>query len=188
MKTRLWRMLAGGMVLMLASLACGVNVSTSNTPMPDLLGTVVAQTLAAMTASASSSGLEAGTAILSSTWFPSVSPIPSATGIFTPLVVATTTSSGPQNSLVTGSTLCWLGPGNVYEVSSAIQKGTRVELLGRGDISGWWVVRNPKYHDPCWLQYQYLQIDPGVNVSALPIFYTPSTPTPTPTPVPTATP
>ena len=177
MKTRLWRMLAGGLVLMLAGLACGVNA-----PTPDLLGTVVAQTLAAMTVSASGAGLEADTATSSSVASASVSPTPSLTGVFTPPATAITTSPGPQNSLVTGSTLCWLGPGSVYEVSSAIQKGTRVELLGRGDISGWWIVRNPKYHDPCWMSDKYLQIDPGVNVSAMPIFHTPSTPVPTATP------
>jgi len=187
MKTRLWQLTAGGLILMLASLACGMNVPT-NISTPDLLGTVVGQTLASMTASASSSGLEAGTATLSSAASVSASPASTLNGVFTPSATPVLASSGPQNSLVTGSTLCWLGPGSVYEVSSAIQKGTRVELLGRGDISGWWVVRNPTYHDPCWLQYQYLQIDPGVNVSALPIFYTPATPTPTPTPVPTATP
>lgn len=180
MQTRLWRMMAGGLILALASLACGVNVSTGSVSTPDLLGTTVAQTLAALTVSA-----------LAST------ATPSATIAFTPLASSATatltltsipTSSGPQNSLVITSTLCWLGPGKVYEVSSTIQKGTRVELLGRGDISGWWIVRNPKYHDPCWMPDKYLQIDSGVNVSALPIFHTPSTPIPTPTLVPTPTP
>jgi hypothetical protein len=55
-----------------------------------------------------------------------------------------------------------------------------VELLGRGDVSGWLVIRNPRYHDPCWIQAAYLQVDSGFNVSALPIFHTPPTPTPTP--------
>ncbi len=180
MRTRLWRMVAGSLVLALAGLACGLDVPMGSVSTPDLLGTVVAQTLAALTASASSPDLEAGAATPSIAASANTAPIPSATDIFTPLAAATTTSSGPQNSLVTTSTLCWLGPGHVYEVSSAIQKGTRVELLGRGDISAWWIVRDPIYHDPCWMPYEYLQIDPGVNVSALPIFYTPSTPTPTP--------
>ncbi len=189
MRTRLWRIMAGGLILVLTSLACGLNVSTDNVPTPDLLGTVVVQTLAAMTVSASSPGPEAGSATPSSTASASASPIPSVTGIFTPFVVASATApSGLQTALVTTSTLCWLGPGNAYEVSSSIQKGTRVELLGRGDIFGWLIVRNPTYHDPCWMPANYLQIDSGVNVSALLIFYTPPTPTPTPTLVPTATP
>ncbi len=191
MQTRLWRMMAGGLILVFASLACGVNVSTGGVSTPDLVGTTVAQTLAAFTVAASSAGPVAVATTLAS------AVIPSATVAFTPLASSATarltltsipTSSGPQNSLVTTSTLCWLGPGKVYEVSSTIQKGTRVELLGRGDISGWWIVRNPKYHDPCWMPDQYLQIDSGVNVSALPIFYTPSTPTRTPTPTQTPTP
>ena len=182
MQTHFWRIVTGGLILILTSLACSMPAGGISTP--DLVGTTVAKTLAALTISASSPGLEAGTATPSLT----ASPAPSVTGIFTPLVAVATTSSGPQNSLVTTSTLCWLGPGTIYEVSSTIQKGTRVELLGRGDISGWWIVRNPKYHDPCWMPDKYLQIDSGVNVSALPIFHTPSTPTPTPTLVPTSTP
>jgi len=185
MQNRLWRIVAGGLILMLASLACGVSAPAGGAATPDLLGTTVARTLAALTAAASSPGLGAA-ATPTFTASAVVSPAPSVTS--TPKIPATatvvpgiaTTSSGPQNSLVTTSTLCWLGPGKIYEVSSTIQKGTRVELLGRGDISGWWIVRNPKYHDPCWMPDKYLQIDAGVNVSALPIFTTPFTPTPTP--------
>jgi len=95
-------------------------------------------------------------------------------------------TSTPQNPLVLETTLCWKGPGAQFEVVSALKKDERVELLGQGSITGWWIVDNPIYHDPCWAQAGSLQLDPGYNTAALPI-YTPP-PTPTSTPVDTATP
>ncbi|HEX2697728.1 MAG TPA: hypothetical protein VHM28_08460, partial [Anaerolineales bacterium] len=102
----------------------------------------------------------------------------------TPYVPPSVTPT-PQSPLVTGDALCWVGPGAVYEVVSAIKKGTRVELMGRGNISGWWIVRNPIYHDPCWIPDKYLQFDPGFNTSGLQIYYPPPTPTYTPSITPT---
>jgi hypothetical protein len=94
----------------------------------------------------------------------------------------------PENPLVLHTTLCWVGPGAQYDVVSALKEGERVELLGQGSIAGWWIVRNPIYHDPCWVQSQDLQIEPGYNISGLQTFYPPPTPTFTPSSTPTATP
>lgn len=130
----------------------------------------------------------------------SAAPIPSATSnlatnaINTPLPTATETAgptSTPQNPLVLETILCWRGPGAQFEVVSALKKGERVELIGQASISGWWIVDNPIYHDPCWAQAAYLQIEPGYNTYMLPVYTPPPTPTPTPTntrtPTPTAT-
>jgi uncharacterized protein YgiM (DUF1202 family) len=103
----------------------------------------------------------------------------------TPLPPATST---PENPLVLHTTLCWVGPGAQYDVVSALKEGERVELLGQGSLSGWWIVRNPIYHDPCWVQAQDLQIEPGYDISRLQTFYPPPTPTFTPSSTPTATP
>jgi uncharacterized protein YgiM (DUF1202 family) len=87
--------------------------------------------------------------------------------------------------------LCWQGPGPKYEVVSALTKGSRVKLLGQGSISGWYIVRNPIYHDPCWVQQTDLQIEPGTDLLSLQIFNPPPTYTPTqppPTSTPTVTP
>jgi hypothetical protein len=102
-------------------------------------------------------------------------------------VLPTTT---PQNPLVLETTLCWKGPGSQYEVVSALKKDERVELIGQGSLAGWWIVDNPIYHDPCWAQARDLQIEPGYNTAALPIYTPPPSPTPTPsnTPTPTSTP
>ncbi len=104
-------------------------------------------------------------------------------------VAATNTSSAPtitptpQNPLVTTTAYCWSGPTSTklkYEVISSIQAGTRVQLLGREIVDGWWVVRDPRYGDPCWIQQQDVQIDPSYDLSTLQTFAVPSTPTATP--------
>jgi hypothetical protein len=95
----------------------------------------------------------------------------------------------PQDPLVLRATLCWQGPGPKFDVVSALNQNERVKLLGRGSISGWFVVDNPTYHDPCWVAEGDLQIEAGTDLSNLKIFTPPptATPTPPPTPVPTAT-
>src|SRR5271157_3983401 len=106
----------------------------------------------------------------------------------TPVLVTDTPSAPtltptPQNPLVTTTAYCWSGPTDKtlkYEVVSSIQAGTRVQLLGRGIVDGWWVVRDPRYNDPCWIQQQYVQIDMSYDLSTLKTFAVPSTPTATP--------
>lgn len=85
----------------------------------------------------------------------------------------------PQTPVVTADTLCSIGPGPQFDVVSTIFKGTAVNLLGRSAIPGWFIVRNPTYGDPCWLQATALQLPSGFDVSALPLFNPPWTPTPT---------
>lgn len=94
----------------------------------------------------------------------------------------------PQDPLVARAALCWWGPGPVYEVISSLKEGIRVKLVGRGSVPGWLLVDNPTYHVPCWVQDIYLQIDPGTDFAALPIFTPPPTPTPTASLIPTRTP
>jgi hypothetical protein len=109
-------------------------------------------------------------------------PPPSASA--TPLPPLT---SSPLNSLVLETILCWEGPGARYEVVSALKEGERVEIIGRTSVAGWWIVDNPIYHDPCWAQAEYLQLDPGFNPLTLPVYTPPPTPTFTPTETPTPT-
>jgi hypothetical protein len=109
---------------------------------------------------------------------PTVTSEPAATD--TPSSTAT-----PQNPLVLRDTLCWVGPGNKYEVVSAVKAQTRIELIGRGTVDGWWVIVNPIYKDACWLQSADVQIEPGFDTSKLKLIDPPATPTPTLIPSPT---
>lgn len=160
-------------ILCLSLLGCNLPRGTAA---PDLRGTIVASTLGVLqtSAAATQTAQEARSS-------PTEPLAPTETPSSTPT---------PGNPQVTSDALCWVGPGNQYEVVSAIRKGTNVELLGKGTIPGWYIVRNPIYRDPCWIQASALRIDPSLDLSGLPSFSPPATPEPTEThtPVPTDTP
>jgi hypothetical protein len=134
--------------------------------------------------------LPSGTPTLTST--PTAAFTETATPTFALLDVPSITPiSTPQNPLVLRATLCWIGPGPAYPTVSALKVNERVKLLGRGSISGWYIVENPIYHDPCWVQESELQIEPGTDLASLRIFNPPPTPTytkPPPTITPSPTP
>jgi hypothetical protein len=115
----------------------------------------------------------------------SILPIPGTPRAETPTPQANTPlpseTATPSDPLVLRTTLCWVGPGTQYEVVSALKEGERVSLLGKGSIPDWWIVKNPIYRDPCWAQAGDLQLDPGINLEALQVYYPPPTPTYTPT-------
>ncbi len=173
MKGRKWCLFVGSFALLLAILSC--NISYNMGPPANTLvapETMVVETLTALAAQA-----------ITST--DTLTPASAPTNTSIPGAIATA-----KSPLVINDTLCWLGPGPGYVVSSSILTGTSVVLLGQGSIPGWWIVSDPIYHDPCWIYQQDLQIDPNYDLSNLQTFYPPSTPTPTrtPTPIPTLIP
>lgn len=116
-------------------------------------------------------------------------PVPPTPTLYSTLTATSTPSPlpallTPQPTIVIHDSLCWLGPGPGYEVSSTILAGTQVTLLGRGIIIGWWVVENPIYHDPCWIEQYNVKVDPSVNLYVLRVYKVPSTPTTTITSTP----
>lgn len=75
--------------------------------------------------------------------------------------------------------LCWVGPGNLYDVISSLQPGIQVEVLGTGETPGYLVVNNPRYRVPCWVEEE--DVDTGdLDLFSLPVFKTPPLPTKTP--------
>ena len=105
--------------------------------------------------------------------------LPSATP--TQTVVPATPTSGPIQPLtVTHFASCWFGPGSAYNTESNIEQGETVELLGVGSIPGWYIVRNPYFFQPCWIQAANLNIDASADLSYYPMM----TPYPLRTPVP----
>lgn len=173
MKTQKWIALVGGFAMIIAILACNIGLQPGG---PMTAATMVIETFTALTA-------EAATSQAAITPTETFTPAPTPIDTVVPSPVATA-----QNPLVIKDTLCWLGPGPVYVVSSAVHAGTRVTLLGKGSIPGWWIVSGPIYHDPCWVYQQDLQIDPNYDLSNLQIFNPPPTPTPTFTITPSPTP
>ena len=108
------------------------------------------------------------------------SPIPTPTQ--TPAPTETPTpdwTATPEHTqpIVVNFASCFYGPGPNFTLESNIKKGKRVELLGVGSKDGWYIIRNPYFHKPCWIAATDLQIDPGVNTAALPVM-TPGPPAP----------
>jgi hypothetical protein len=64
---------------------------------------------------------------------------------------------------------CWFGPGPTFTLESNIAKGKAVELLGIGSVAGWYIIRNPYFHRPCWIQAIDLKIFPGTDPSTYPV-------------------
>ncbi len=102
------------------------------------------------------------------------SPTPSPTETATPLPTDTPTPNvtvTPEHSLpiTTNFAGCYFGPGDTFTLESNIKKGKRVELLGVGSEPGWYIIRNPYFHRPCWIAATDLKIDAGVNIADLPV-------------------
>ena len=101
--------------------------------------------------------------------------LPTATETQTPTPSPTVTSSPTQQPVVTHLAACWFGPGRAYNLESNIKEGERVELLAIGTVPGWYIIRNPYFHQPCWIQAENLSLDPSFDPSQFPMM----TPLPT---------
>ena len=170
-----FKMLFSVVVLLTASLACYLPAAT---PMPDqnLLGTMVAQTVAAgqTLAAPSVTPIFIVTDTPTLTFTPTLSPTPTLT--FTPVFTAT-----PLIPLISVSvpTNCRVGPGKVYERVGALLVGEVAEVVGRDPTGNYWYIRNPDVSgDFCWLWGEYATLTG--NFAALPMFTPPPTPTPEP--------
>jgi hypothetical protein len=141
-------------LLLLAALAaCGPRPVT---PVPDNISTSVAAlaiTFLTRTAAAASPT-------------PTITLTPPPTETSTPNFTPTPAHERP---LTKSFIACFYGPGPSYTLESNIKQGTRVELLGVGSQAGWYIIRNPYFHKPCWVQAAELEIDPGLNLAALPV-------------------
>jgi hypothetical protein len=94
---------------------------------------------------------------------------PTATETPTSPPTPTVTSSPTQQPVVTHLAACWFGPGRAYNLESNIKEGESVELLAVGTVPGWYIIRNPYFHQPCWIQAENLSLDPAFNPSQFPM-------------------
>jgi hypothetical protein len=97
---------------------------------------------------------------------PTVTLTPSFTETPTP---APTSSEPPKRPLTTEFTGCWTGPGEQYTLISNIDPKKRVEVIGIGSEPGWYVIRNPYFHNPCWIEIAHLKVDPNMDFSVFPV-------------------
>ena len=97
-------------------------------------------------------------------------PLPSATSTRTPLPATFTPTSQPiQPPVVVKLAGCWFGPGPTYHMESSITPGQSVQLLGVGSVPGWYIILNPYFFQPCWIQAANLSIDPRTDLSQFPV-------------------
>ena len=170
--------------LLVASLACAVpNISVSAPPPPtqdpNLIGTIVAQTVAAAVMQTQSvPSLVPGVVLATDTPSPTFTPTLTPTETLTPTPVFTSTPLIPLIS-VSVATNCRVGPGRVYDRVGALLVGEVAEVYGRNSDGTYWYIRNPNSpNNFCWLWGNYATLTG--NFAALPMY----TPPPTPTPMP----
>ena len=146
--------------ILLALLVLGLAASCSPAP-----ATPSVDALATTVAAAARDLLTQTAAAASPTPLPTETPLPLPTA--SPTLDATVTPAH-ANPLVLSFTGCYIGPGPTYTLERNVAKGKRVELLGVGSEPGWYIIRNPYFHRPCWIAAADIKIDPGVNTDALP--------------------
>jgi hypothetical protein len=94
-----------------------------------------------------------------------LTPVPTETPTIQP-----TTSGPPRRPQLATFAACWLGgPGSNYPLDSNIEEKTKVDILGIGSIPGWYIIRNPYFHKPCWIEAVNLKIDPAMDLSQFPV-------------------
>jgi len=85
-----------------------------------------------------------------------------------PAATATSEDAGRMPMTLTYAA-CWFGPGPSWALESNISKGKGVELLGIGNVPGWYIIRNPYFHQPCWIQAADLKIFEGTDLTQYPV-------------------
>jgi hypothetical protein len=153
----------------IAILTACASAPVSPTPAVDTVATTVFQQVffpLTQTASAASP-----TPTITST--PTITPIPRFTKTPEPKSTVNFVPLKLKRTVVTTFAACWKGPGPQYTLISNISEKKYVEILGAGNVPGWVVIRNPYFHNPCWIETIYLRIDPNLKIENLPVM-TPS--------------
>jgi hypothetical protein len=133
---------------------------TPQTPVPPTVDTI--STIAMQLASQM---LTETVAAYSPTPVPSTeTPIPTATETLPPTTAAT---NMPQ--VISQLSPCYAGPGATYPLISNISGTKKVEIVGVGSVTGWYIINNPYFGSTCWISAENLILDPGSDFSSLPV-------------------
>ena len=166
--------LSAGLVLLLASLACTGPVVSVSTPDGNVIGTMIAQTVAVASTQTALIPITGGESPTVTPALPTLSP----TSTLLPTPVFTSTPSVPLIG-VSVATNCRVGPGRAYDRVGALLVGEVAEVFGVNPTGEYWYIRNPDSPSGfCWLWGEYASL--SGNIAALPIYTPPPTPTPTP--------
>jgi len=159
MPLRLSRLMVIGLAIILGGAAC----ASEPTPPPtvDAMGTMAAQLASVM--------LSQTVAAYSPTPLPATA-TPTPTETMTP---EPTSDKPPKRPVTTAFAGCWYGPGPAYVLDSNIAERKYVDLLGIGSIPGWYIIRNPYFHKPCWIEAANLKFDPAMDLSKYPVMTPP---------------
>lgn len=138
--------------LMAAMISCAVQAPPSPTADADFISTSVHETVyAPLTLTAAA---------------PTLTPSPTLPPLPTETIIPNPTSDTPiRRPFTTEFAGCWTGPGSQYTLISNISPKKYVELIGVGDTPGWYVIRNPYFHNPCWIEAIYLKFDDRMDPS-----------------------
>ena len=170
MNIRLLRLSGIGLASILIGTACQPKAVT---PQVDAMATAVAQV--------ASSLLTQTAAAASPT--PAATPTPPPPTITitpspTETVVIPLNQSGQPKLPQTMTELagCYFGPGPSYTLETHLHKGKGVQLLGVGCVPGWYIIRDPYFHRPCWISENDLKVFPGTDLSTFPVMTPGGTP------------
>ncbi|MFN8413127.1 MAG: hypothetical protein U0Z26_12140 [Anaerolineales bacterium] len=92
----------------------------------------------------------------------------------TPTLAMTDTSTPNPEPVATkkpevvGAAPCYAGPGSSYALVSNISDTKKVELIGIGSVSGWYIIKNPYFNSPCWISAENLRIASDNDLSGFP--------------------
>lgn len=163
-------------VLLGLSSACNLPLDQADNQSDDLVGTSIAETVAAR-AEVDNTGEQAGTAQPAASDTPGVKATPGPTDTPTQPPTATLTPT-PEAVLVsvTGDTFCRAGPGSVYEGQGVLNTDQQSEVLAQDPTEGFWYIANPDAQGECWIWGKYAT--PQGPADQLPVFTPPPTPTP----------
>lgn len=106
-------------------------------------------------------------------------PVETATPQFTETPAAPTEKPVLKPPAVIAFAGCWKGPGDNYTLISNIDPSIRkagrqvVTILGIGSVPGWYIIRNPYFNNPCWIQAEFMEIDPRMDMTQFPMMTPP---------------
>jgi hypothetical protein len=98
--------------------------------------------------------------------------VPPATDTPVPTETATpepTSDKAPNIITVVNYTGCYWGPGPDFTLQSYINVPKDVELLGIGNVDGWYVISGPYFYSACWVSAADVEIGSNVDLTQYPV-------------------